>query len=195
MPDMVAVPEGNPSVVPAWPAGVVRWLKSRERKIVAAAVGFQLVTLLAMIALHSMPLLFGDTVLLRVVPVDPRDLFRGDYVILSYEFSRTPPSTIEGLRDIRSSELEGRNVYVSLVPESDGKHWRADKLSIHPPDAGTYIRGRIAGHNRLQFGIEAYYLQEGRGREYEQAIREQRLSAEIAVTSGGRAALRGLRIE
>jgi len=36
-----------------------------------------------MIALHAAPLWFGETVLLKVEPVDPRGLMRGDYVILS----------------------------------------------------------------------------------------------------------------
>jgi uncharacterized membrane-anchored protein len=29
----------------------------------------------------------GEKIMLRVEPVDPRDLFRGDYVSLSYEIS------------------------------------------------------------------------------------------------------------
>jgi uncharacterized membrane-anchored protein len=195
MPDVGAIQENTPSHEPTWLGGVIHWLKSRERKILVGAIVLQLAVLLGMIALHSMPLLFGDTVLLRVVPVDPRDLFRGEYVILSYEFSRTPTSEIEGFRDISSREWKGRRVYVSLVPEADGKHWRASKVSINPPDGGTYIRGQIVGYNNLQFGIEAYYLQEGRGREYERAIRQQRLSAKVAVTSSGRVALRDLEIE
>ena len=40
-----------------------------------------------MIALRSIPFFGGKTVLLKVQPVDPRDMFRGDYVTLSYEFS------------------------------------------------------------------------------------------------------------
>jgi uncharacterized membrane-anchored protein len=68
-------------------------------------------------------------------------------------------------------------------------------VSIHRPDGGTFIRGHILGRNRLQFGIEAYYLQEGRGKEYERAIRRRKLSAEVAVTSSGRAALRALHAE
>jgi uncharacterized membrane-anchored protein len=43
----------------------------------------QLVVLGGMIALHAAPLWFGETVLLKVEPVDPRGLMRGDYVILS----------------------------------------------------------------------------------------------------------------
>lgn len=189
----------RPSEGPAWSARAIGWLKSRERAVLLAAAGFQVVVLLAMIALRAIPLLLGDAILVRVVPVDPRDLFRGDYVILSYEFSRLPPEGIEGLsQDLNrgnASEWQGRTVYVSLAPEPDGKHWRAVKTSIHPPTSGKYIRGKITGPGRLEYGIEAYYLQEGRGYEYEQAVRDRRLTAEIAVTSDGQAVLRGLRVE
>jgi uncharacterized membrane-anchored protein len=47
----------------------------------------------------------------------------------------------------------------------------------------------------MEFGIESYFVEEGTGRRYEQAIRDRHLSAELAVTSGGQAALKGLRIE
>src|ERR671921_157628 len=86
------------------------WLKARERKV--------LLILVAMIGLRALPLVTGQTVLVRVVPIDPRDLFRGDYVTLSYDFSRVPPEGVEGISaDERGnkSKLEGRTVYVPLV--------------------------------------------------------------------------------
>jgi uncharacterized membrane-anchored protein len=199
MPDARSRRTGRLSAAVAGLQRAIEWLKRRERSVLLAAAGFQVLVLLAMIGLHALPLLAGETILVRVVPVDPRDLFRGDYVVLGYEFSVIPPEGIEGLpadlhrRDAR--EWQGRTVYVSLVPEEDGKHWRSEKVSIHQPSSGKYIRGRIAGSGRLEFGIEAFYLQEGRGLEYEEAIRDQRLSAAIAVTSNGEAALRDLRIE
>ena len=193
--DRVGYPPGRPDRID----GALGWLRKRERAVLIAAIGLQVVVLLAMIALRALPLLFGDTVLIRVVPVDPRDLFRGDYVVLGYEFSRVPAAGIDGLppeiAGVRSRDWEGRTVYVSLAPEPDGAHWRAGMVGIHRPAGGRYLRGRIAGYNRLEFGIEAYYVQEGKGREYEKAVQERRLSAEIAVTSSGQAALRGLRIE
>jgi uncharacterized membrane-anchored protein len=63
------------------------------------------------------------------------------------------------------------------------------------PAAGPFLKGQMERYGALKFGIEAYYVQEGTGRRYEQAIRDRKLSAELAVTSGGQAALRGLRIE
>jgi len=175
------------------------WMRGRERTILLSAAAFQILVLLAMIALRAVPLVVGENILLRVAPVDPRELFRGEYVMLSYDFSRIPSGGIEGIpQDLRAPDLrnwQGRTVYVSLVPEPDGKHWRADKVSIRRPAGGKHIRGRIIRWGQIEFGIEAYYVQEGKGREYEAAVRDRRLSAEVAVTPGGSAALLRLWIE
>jgi len=177
---------------------IIAWLKSRERLLLASAIGFQLLVLVGMIVLKAAPLWMGETVLLRVVPVDPRDMFRGDYVTLSYDFSRIVPGEIQGLGSPQygwRSEWQGKKVYVSLVPEQDGKHWRMDRIGLAPPKSGKYIRGTIAGWGQIECGIESYYVQEGQGRQYENAVRSRRLSAEISLTSDGRAALRRLHVE
>jgi uncharacterized membrane-anchored protein len=66
------------------------------------------------------------------------------------------------------------------------------KASIHQPQEGTYLRGRYTGDYRqpVQFGIEAYYVQEGQGLELERLQRANQLSAEIAVAPWGQAKLR-----
>lgn len=177
---------------------VLGWLKARERKILAITVASQLVILVGMIAMRAIPLVTGKTVLVKVAPVDPRDLFRGDYVILSYDFSRVSQEEIEGLSDKERAswkKLESRPVYVPLVPDSNGVHMRAGKATVVKPAAGLFLKGHMKRYGSMEFGIEAYYVQEGAGRRYEQAIRDRQLSAELAVTSSGQAALKGLRIE
>jgi uncharacterized membrane-anchored protein len=82
-----------------------------------------------------------------------------------------------------------------LVPDTNRVHWRAEKVTVVKPAAGPFLRGHVGPYSSLKFGIEAYYVQEGTGHRYEQAIRDRELSAELAVTSSGQAALRGLRIE
>jgi uncharacterized membrane-anchored protein len=183
---------------PAWVEYLIRTAKEHERGILLGAAGFHALVLLAMIALHFRVVLLGEVILLRVVPVDPRDLFRGDYVVLSYDFSRVPPSGIAGLAPGSADQwqqLEGRPVYVSLVPEGGGRHWRTGTMSLQRPAGGKYLQGRFGSWGRLEFGIEAYYVQEGKGRAYEQAVRDRRLSAEVALTGDGQAKLRGLRVE
>ncbi len=57
----------------------------RDRATGAALAGAASLLILAgMLVSHAWPLWTGKPVWLRVQPVDPRDLFRGDYVILSY---------------------------------------------------------------------------------------------------------------
>jgi uncharacterized membrane-anchored protein len=171
------------------------WLKARERQVLLVTVIAQIVVLVGMIALRALPLVTGKTVLVRVQPVDPRDLLRGDYVILSYPFSRVPQQGIEGLSEKERgswTKMEGRTVYVPLVPDSVPGHWRGAGATVVKPATGLFLKGQIPRYGPIQFGIEAYYVQEGAGHHYEQAIRDRKLSAELAVTSSGEAALRGL---
>ena len=188
-----------PEAVLRWvDVNVLGWLQARERTALKFTVVAQLAILVAMIGLRAIPLVTGQTVLVRVQPVDPRDLFRGDYVILSYDFSRASRDSVQGLseRDVWDSrKTEGRPVYVTLVPDSDRVHWRAGKYTLAQPDGGLFLKGQMGRYGSLQFGIESFFVQEGSGHMYERAIREHKLSAELAVTSSGQAALRGLRIE
>ncbi len=189
---------------PAWTDAIIGWFKDHERPILIAAVVFQVLVLFGMMIPRSTTLLTGETILLRVVPVDPRDLLRGDYVILSYEISRVPPGGVVGLfgpgggrpRLADIDQGRGQTVYVTLNPEPDGRHYRGGMVSLNPPGPGIkYIRGTLLNRNQIQFGIESYFVQEGKGKEYEDAIRSRRLSAEVALSPDGSAAIRGLRFE
>jgi uncharacterized membrane-anchored protein len=156
-----------------------------NRLALAAAVVFQVSILVAMILGRTVPYVGAQTVLLRVEPVDPRDMFRGDYVTLGYDISRTPPGKYE----------PGRPVYVALVPEAGGRHYRAGEFLIEPPASGVYIRGTAQAHGRANYGIESFYVQEGTGHDYERAVRDRRLWAEIALDGRGTPALKRLVIE
>jgi uncharacterized membrane-anchored protein len=156
-----------------------------DRVALAAAAMFQLFILVAMILGRTVPYVGARTVLLKVEPVDPRDLLRGDYVTLGYAISRTPAGEYNA----------GQSVYVTLIPEADGRHYRAGEFLGEPPASGVFIRGTAQGHGRVTYGIESYYVQEGTGHDYENAVRDRRLSAEVALDGRGNPALRRLVIE
>ena len=192
-------------VGPAWFDNAMRWLKAHERSVLLAAAAFQLVVLVCMIVLYALPLWVGETIRLKVEPRDPRDLWRGDYVTVSYEISRVPKDGIKGIPNAvrrsssydyyREAWLDQRTVYVTLEPDADGKYWRATKASIHKPATGKFIRGKYVRDwrdGRIDYGIEAYFVQEGQGRKLENA---RRLTAEVALTNWGKATLRELIIE
>jgi uncharacterized membrane-anchored protein len=164
----------------------------RERALILGAVLLQFVVLVVMITRNTVPYLGAQTILLRVVPVDPRDLMRGDYVTLSYDISRMSPAMVGG---VTNGDTSNRKVYVSLEPEPDGKHFKGSAASFTRPSAGPYIQGTIAGGGRIKFGIESYYVQEGKGHDYEKAVLERRLSAEVILGYDGLPNLRGLVID
>jgi uncharacterized membrane-anchored protein len=173
----------------SWTDRLVAALKGREKSVLLAGIGLQLVILLGMTALRAYALGRGDVYSVRVQPVDPRDLFRGDHVILGYSFSRLP-SELWG----NPQAQDGRTIYVELVPEGDGRHWGAGRYSFTPPGNPPYLRGKIVGQSRIEYGIESFFVQEGKGRRYEEAARTGRLTAEIAVSPDGQAVLRNLHV-
>ena len=100
----------------------------------------------------SFPLLTGKTVVLKTQPVDPFDLFRGQYLTISYEISRV---------NLTSEAKEGDTVYVSLK-EGDDKIWHADGVSLNRPDSGVFIRGKAKQSWRglgVEYGIEQYFFE------------------------------------
>ena len=178
----------TPMNVAAEQVGIWSWIQRRERVLLMLAVTFQLGVLGSMIAQSGWTHLTDDTILFRVVPVDPRDMFRGDYVILRYEFSNISPTGT----DLYGAELAGREIYVTLVADSDGRHWSATSAAFERPASGRYMKGKVAGPGNIEFGIESFFVQEGKGKDYEEARAARHLSAEVALTEDGVASLKRL---
>ena len=80
-------------------------------------VALQIVFLVAMIGMQWSTLTYGTKIILKTQPVDPWDLFRGDYVILNYEISSLDLKTIAtaGTKEFKP----GDTVYVSLEKKVD----------------------------------------------------------------------------
>ncbi len=130
--------------------------------------------------------LMGEDLLLATEPVDPRDFFRGDYVILSYEISTLSLSLLPGERP----ETLPETLYVILERDSDGMA-RANALALSRPQGGLYLEGRVARQQlgmkdsvTLAYGIERFYVKEGTGHAFEKLIRERALYAHIRVYKG-----------
>lgn len=99
----------------------------------------------------------GPSILVRVVPVDPRDLLRGQYLTLAYEFSRDWDSSRAGTR-----LSSGTPVWVVLRPEGE-VYVPARRSPARPPtlDGGEVaLQGQVSG-GRYVFGIERYFVPEG----------------------------------
>ena len=149
----------------------------------------------------------GESVFLRTVPVDPRDLFRGDYVNLRYDVNSVAADALRGEPDAYRKE-DGSPVFAALepMPGSDDLY-RLDHLTDQRPMNGPYLAGetvqdrsfwRPAEGVAARYGIEKLFVEQGRGLEIEDK-RGQRdglqipLEVELAVGGRGRAAIRGYR--
>lgn len=171
----------------------------RKWSIVAAAV-LQAAVLAGMAAQREWVLLTGRTIYLRTAPVDPRDVFRGDYVRLSYEISTVPKRLRrDGLKD--KTPKRDTVVYGVLKLDENG---RAELLyaTDRKPEGELFIRGRAdrwrsADALPIRYGLEAYFMEQDRGLAIERGrVRDGiRVPMDMAVALGsnGLAVLKGHR--
>ncbi|WP_028782000.1 GDYXXLXY domain-containing protein [Thalassobacillus devorans] len=114
---------------------------------------------------------FGQTIKLETAPVDPRDIFYGDYVILNYEIERIDEEKWSG-----GIPEYGEAVYI-LLEESDNGVFQVvtasrDKMETEADQ--VRMRGKYQWHNEGQsvhqvtYGINRYYVEENTGGKYEQ---------------------------
>ncbi len=143
----------------------------------------------------------GREIVLEVIPVDPRSLFRGDYVALGYDISRVPIT--EGPPPLR----RGSVIYVTLQKSGDRWHVLAastTKPENLPPDQ-VLIMGRVEyasaatpvanGQATVRYGIEDFFVPEGSGQELEKLVGQKKLDALIAIDDAGNAGIKGLMVE
>jgi uncharacterized membrane-anchored protein len=161
---------------------------------------FQLVILSGLSGKGLVPRITSDRVRFEVIPVDPRDMMRGDYITLGYEFSRLPEDVtliderIKSYKTKTNFNQKSIDVYVTLKFNLKEDIYKGVFFGSTPPTKGRYLRGKLNSNNRIEFGIEAFYLQEGKGTIYEQAIREKKLVAEVYLAPNGSAQMKQVHI-
>lgn len=144
----------------------------------------------------------GREILLDVAPVDPRSLFRGDYVILNYRTIAQLDGSL--LAETPTAE---QNLYVTLQQSAENGWVPVAASTVKPArtNAGDVIlRGRVdqvwqpnndqPARIRMHYGIESYFLPEGEGLELEKTIREGEMKVIVAVGASGESAIKGLEI-
>jgi len=139
----------------------------------------------------------GREVTLAVVPVDPRDLLRGDYVILSFNISRIDTLQIY----VKRGFTRGNKVYVGLE-KSDYGTWNAISVDHQRPEIKpdtVFIKGKITSVSKskngsqllqIEYGMEKYFIPEGDGPKLEGLRSEKVLSIVAAVSDSGEAGIK-----
>ena len=166
--------------------------------------------ILAIVVQRAAILRSGQEVRLEIAPVDPRDLFRGDYVVLAYRIG-----TVDLPKDVTTSFTRGQRVFVTLRPDAGGKA-RAVAISAERPavsGADSVIAGIVSAGstcplndagNRdcklgrravgVRYGLESYFVPQGEGKKIE-LMEKARLEVVAAVAPSGQAAIKRLLID
>ena len=183
-----------------------------KRKCIWAVALLQVALLLVVAVKREWILHQGTTVYLRTAPVDPRDIFRGDYVALKYDitqlttpliqqFKKNHPTIGEALVDNKEHHI----VYLSL--KLDAKNIASiDKLSLIKPNEQPFIKAYMGkgignswrGRDQIKMGIEKYFVEQGKGLDLEEKRGkrddwQRPMEVEVALGSDGTAAIKSYR--
>ncbi len=168
-------------------------MKSTLLFLVLAA---QCLWILATVTVQESRLRSDVTVLLETRPIDPRDLLRGDYVILNYAISEIPRELFQG--PAFQQPAIGTPVHVVLTKQGDfhvavAAHLHKPKDESRPVLQGRVVQSRwTAGESnsvRLEYGIERFYVREGTGEP------QGKLTVEAAIPPNGRPVIRELYLD
>jgi uncharacterized membrane-anchored protein len=177
---------------------------SRKIALSLAILALTQTAVLAYMVIDRVTLLrSGREITLPIVPVDPRDLFRGEYVRLAYDVSNIPARLLEGPQPSTKAAI-----HVVLEKKPDGA-WQAVKIARDMPKetspdrivlkAHTYYNwptpGAATAWVQVRYGIESYFVPEGQGRKLEDLARSKKLATLVAVDARGNAAIKGLIID
>jgi len=146
----------------------------------------------------------GTDVVLKTVPVDPRDLLRGDYVILAYDISTIPADKVTGGFPTEATDAQ---MSVRLDKQPDG-FWTVSEASFAElaPKAGSIVARTQPFYYyptpdapktaiSVEYGIERYYVPEGEGLVLEEARNASALSVTASVDDTGRMQIRLIAVD
>jgi uncharacterized membrane-anchored protein len=166
-----------------------------KAKLFVLVVALQTAWVVATVAVQEYGLRRGAVVLLETAPVDPRDLLRGDYVILNYPISTVPMGVFaEG---ITNQPPDGTPIFVRL--EQRGRFHEIETASLtsmesekdHPVLKGkvssSWFWSGLDGTNatvRVEYGLERFYVREGTGNP------TGKLTVEAAIPPSGNAVIK-----
>ncbi len=131
----------------------------KKHLVFAALVAGLLLSIVGYIVYQETILMSGNTVILETRPIDPRDLFRGEYVILRYAIE-TDELVVEATKGVTSGDA----LYVLLETNTDGVATVIAAQSQKPDfSSGTWLTGEVS-QNSVRFPVlEQFYVPEGAG--------------------------------
>lgn len=130
----------------------------------------------------------GETVLLKVAPIDPIDPFRGAYVVLDYP-DLTPPSE----EDLWGEGEDGDDHLFIVLEERDGVSVGTE-WTYQRPESGLYVACAPRSWE-VKCGIDSWFAPQKDALRIERDVMGGHALAEVRIDSRGNAAITGLRTD
>jgi len=164
----------------------------------ALVVGLQSLWVISTVITQESRLRRGEVVRMETVPVDPRDLLRGDYVILNYKISTLKPELFQVRPPAETAA--GTPVYVRLERRGDFHEAAAASLDPLPSEPGRpVLKGTVSIRPdrvrdpqdplRVMYGLERYYVKEGTGNP------SGKVTVDVAVAPSGHGVIKQVYVD
>jgi uncharacterized membrane-anchored protein len=160
-------------------------------KILILVLALQTAWLLATVFVQERALAAGTVILLETRRVDPRDMLRGDYLILNYKISDVPTNLFSP--PVRKDLPYDTRIFVALAPGTNGFYQvtRASTNELAPAAGEVLLRGQYVyawsqtgGSIHVAYGLENYFVAEGTGNP------SGKLTVQAVVPASGRAKIK-----
>lgn len=168
-------------------------MRSKYLKSFAAAAAVPVIILLLMTVMPLLTMLFGREAVLETESYDPRDLFRGDHVLLNYKIDNVDSSKLTGelaakLEGKPYSQVENKRLY-AVLKEADG-FCEVEYVTDRRPTDGIYLNCRLQYYTPgsklidLEYNLDKYFVPENTGKKLEELSRSGELTARIKIFNG-----------
>jgi uncharacterized membrane-anchored protein len=160
---------------------------NRAAKWFWALVASQAFFLVAWAGYHEWVRQTAEVIVLKGRPADPQDLLRGDYMTMRYDISDA--RVREAKQGSFGNTDMGHDVWV-LLEKHERYHVvvQASYEKLTPGAGQVLVRGQISpgwggipGRSRIDYGIERYFVPEGKG-----TPRFQLMEVEVSVSPAQR---------
>ncbi|MDX8477978.1 GDYXXLXY domain-containing protein [Mesorhizobium sp. VK24D] len=146
----------------------------------------------------------GKEVLLKVQPIDPRDLLRGDYISVNNSLSRIPVKLIANIPPGKFSS-DDTPIVVRLKKGADAYWLPTAAWFGQAPTPATADEADIVGHLAEgwdlrspdmtiapEYGIDRFYVPEGEGMAIQNDMRVRPFGIKLALSANGAAQIKAL---
>jgi uncharacterized membrane-anchored protein len=181
--------------------GEVTLLKNSNIKKYVIAVILPLIILISMTINPLITYYRGQEITIETRPYDPRDVFRGDHVVLNYKINEIDINKVpvEFKQEVDYNKLRGKKLYTVL--KKSGNYYEVDYATFEKPKDKLYLNCKYEYSVwddefksetsipkikaiTVSYNLDKYFVPENTGKELEELSAKGYLTAKVKVWNG-----------